>query len=210
MSLEIIKECARNFGDSPRCFSLWDRLTYLRVPRPVWARQNPDHKLNSLFSNVAELFERGVVVWGKFIQANRMLFEPGKLDCPADILFSLKDLEKIELTDLKRIAFEVSSLKHTEPEDRELAAIARHLTDEHTPTFGKRVPLMLSPHFKCRMSTTFVVRKHLPGKYLCKGVVPLIVSPEQPHFALPLPSRYWPDCLVEWWLSDRPWQATDV
>ncbi|MDB5389447.1 MAG: hypothetical protein JWM11_5093 [Planctomycetaceae bacterium] len=93
MSFEIIEECARNFGEAPRRFSLWDRLTYLRVPRPVWARQNPDHQLNSLFANVTELFEHGVVVWGQFIQANRMLFEPGKWDCPADILFSLKSLD---------------------------------------------------------------------------------------------------------------------
>ena len=49
---EIIAKCVENFGESPRAFSLWDRLTYWRVVRPEWLYQNPNDELETLFLNL--------------------------------------------------------------------------------------------------------------------------------------------------------------
>ena len=55
MFQEMISQCAANFGAPPRRVSLWDRLTYLRVPRPDWLYQSPDDALETLFLNLPRL-----------------------------------------------------------------------------------------------------------------------------------------------------------
>ena len=68
-----------------------------------------------------------------------------------------------------------------------------------TRVFGLKVPSTISPDFRCRLSTTFFVRKHLPKGKLCSPVLPLIVNKRQPYLVMPLPSRYWPKRFVDWW-----------
>ncbi len=198
---EMIAQCAENFGRPPRRFSLWDRLTYLRVVRPEWLYQNPNNELETLFLNLARLKRDGRVVWGHFIQANSELFAPGKNDQPGEVVYSFEDAATVAVEELSGVAADLAALKHTKPEAPALAAIANRLTDEYTSVFGKRVPSAISPKLPCRMSTIYVVRKHLPSPkpHLRKPLLPIIVNPTEPHVALVLPSRYWPEALLEWW-----------
>src|SRR5688500_9241296 len=115
-----LHECIRNFGRAPRELSLWDRLTYLRVPKPAWLRAEPDDKLNALFQNLPTLFANGTVVWGHIIQANRMMFEAGPINCPGEFVYSLEDARIANPQNLQKVAHELYSLKGTEPDDVEL------------------------------------------------------------------------------------------
>ena len=200
---EIIAKCAENFGESPRAFSLWDRLTYWRVVRPEWLYQNPNDELESLFLNLRNLRRDGKVVWGHFIQANNLLYSPGRDDCGAEVVYSLDDTNPVTPEKLGEIAGGLGALKHTKPADPELASVADYLTSEWTRVYGKPVPRSISPGHECRMSSIYIVRKHLPesGQYLRLPFLPIIVHPIAPHVALALPSRYWPESLVEWWKS---------
>ena len=199
----MITECAKNFGDAPRQFSLWDRLTYLRVVRPEWLYQNPNDELETIFLNLSKLKRDGKVVWGHFVQANNLLYGPGGGDCPAEIVYSLDD--RISLDDLGKVAHSLASLKHTKPSDPEVASIADYLTNEWTRVYGKPVPASISPKHACKISTIYVVRKHLPKptQSLNAPLIPIIVNPTAPHVTLVLPSRYWPKPLVEWWVTSR-------
>ena len=201
MFREMISQCAKSFGDSPRQISLWDRLTYWRVVRPEWLYQTPDDGLETFFLNLAKLKRDGKVVWGHFVQANNLLYSPGGGDCPAVVVYSLDDTNAISPEELGEIAGSLAALKHTKPADPELASIADYLTDEWTRVYGKPVPTSISPLHPCKMSTIYVVRKHLPkpNHCICAPFIPLIVNPKAPHVALPLPSRYWPKALVDWW-----------
>lgn len=200
MHREMIADCAKNFGPAPRRFGLWDRLTYLRVVRPEWIYQEPIDDLETLFLNLSKLKQNGRVVWGHVVQANSQLFSPGQWDCPGEVVYSLDDPD-IGLEELSDIASRLYALKGTKPDDPQRRAIADHLTNEMTRVFGLPVPAALSPNRRCLVSTTYVVRKHLPkpGHCLRGSLLPLIVHPTPPHVALPLPSRYWPKPLVEWW-----------
>lgn len=202
MLREMIAECAANFGPPPRRFSLWDRLTYLRVVRPEWIYHEPIDDLETLFLNLAKLRQDGRVVWGHFVQANSKLFAPGKENNPAELVYSL-DAPDLGLEKLSGIASDLFALKGTTPDDPQQKAIADHLTNEYTRVFGLPVPVAISPHARCLVSTTYVVRKHLPGPDHClrKTLLPLIALPAPPHVVLPLPSRYWPKSLLEWWRS---------
>jgi hypothetical protein len=192
-----LRQCIRSFGPTPRNFSLWDRLTYLHVSAPRWARGNPPDDLMILFQNMGSLFQDGVVTWGIVIQANQLMYEPGNDNCPGEVVYSLSDRATPEY--LQSVAAKIGSLKGTEPEDPELRPIAEYLTDEMIRVFGLRVPTVLSDSAHCRISTTFFVRKHLPGRKLFSPLIPLVVSPDEPHLAMTLPARYWPNELIDWW-----------
>lgn len=194
-----IDECIENFGPAPRRQSWWDRLTYLRVPRPRWLPANSSDGLSTLFQNLHTLFTEGTVVWGHIIQANSLLFAPGADDCPGELVYSLADTRRVDPEDLGQVAHQLYTLKGTEPEDPELAPIANYLTDEMIRVFGLSVPRTISPNLPCRISTTFFARKHLPQRRLCTSLLPIVVHPREPYVAMPLPSRYWPQPLVDWW-----------
>lgn len=200
---QILQECSYNFGIAPRRFYVWDRFRYLNVPRPNWVLTPPIDPLEMLFLNIPYLWEHGRVVWGHIVQANSQLFEPGPTSCPAEVVYSLDDQNPAMPDALALVARELFSLKNTSPADARLAPIADHLTDEVSRTFGLGVPRSVSPDHRCRVSTTFIVRKHLPGPNHCLtlGFFPLVASPTDPFVVLPLPSRYWPADFLEIWLG---------
>lgn len=205
MFAEALSRCAANFGDAPRRFSLWDRLTYWRVVRPEWLYQSPDDELETIFLNLRKLRRDGRVVWGHFIQANNLLYSPGGGDCPAEVVYSLDDGNPISPDELGGVAAGLGALKHTTPADPELASVADYLTSEWTRVYGKPVPRSVSPRRQCLISTIYIVRKHLPkpGRFLRQPFLPIIVHPTTPHVALALPSKYWPESLLKWWSGPR-------
>lgn len=196
---DLIRGFIENFGTAPRQLSLWDRLTYFRVPKPQWLRNKTDDKLAVLFRHMAELFTEGTVVWGHVIQANALMFDHGEFDCPGEVVYSLADSKKAVPKILEPIAHQIFALKGTEPNNPELAPIAEYLTDEMIRVLGLPVPSVICPKMRCLISTTFFVRKHLPERRLCSPVLPLIVNPFEPHVAMPLPGKYWPAEFIEWW-----------
>lgn len=199
MERDFILQCAENFGYGPRHFSLWQQLTYWRIPRPAWVRQNPQEPLATLFDNLPQLTRDGIVTWGIFIQTNSLLQQPGSGDAPAELVYSLEDTDRVELSDLAYIVRDLAQLKRTTPVDKELAWISNYLIDGNIRVFGRVVPRTICPRYRCRISTTYVVRKHLPSGYVRNGVVPIIVNPVEPYVALVLPDRYWPEPLIKWW-----------
>ena len=201
MFQQIIEQCIENFGAAPRTISLWDRLGYWRIVRPEWLYHHPNDGMETFFLNLKELRRNGRVVWGRFIQANSLLFAPGVDDCPAEVVYSLDESNSILVEELDRIAGSLYALKHTQPDDPELAPIADYLTKEVVRVYGMPVPKSISPRHACRISTVYVVRKQLPSprRKLSQLLIPIIVAPNPPHVALPLPSRYWPEALIDWW-----------
>ena len=194
-----IRDFARNFGAAPRRFWLWERLTYFRLPRPEWMKFDPDDGLVGLLDETDSLFARGKVVWGHVVQANKLLFDYGEYDCPADVVFSLKDWKNVTPHDLWEVAGILYSLKDSQPDRRDLRPIARHLTSERERAFGLPVPPVVSPEIRCHLSTTWFARKHLPDRRLAASLLPLVVSRTKPYYAMPLPGKYWPEAFVEWW-----------
>lgn len=195
----MIDECIDNFGPAPRRLSLWDRLTYFRIPKPDWLIDDPSDRINILFQNLPGLFTNGSVVWGHIVQANRLMFEPGVHSCPGELVYSLADPRRVTPEALHQVATRLYELKGSATQDPELAPIANYLTDEHIRVFGLRVPKKISTYLSCRISTTFFVRKHLPQRRICRLLMPIVINPESPRVAMPLPARYWPKPLVEWW-----------
>jgi hypothetical protein len=196
---DALHRCRSNFGEAPRRFSVWERLTYLRVPTPLWLRVHPADGLATLFRNLDSLYSDGTVVWGHVVQANSQLFEPGKRNLPGELVYSIEDRDIVEPGDLGDVAEALFELKGTTPDDPGSKAIADYLTDERVRVFGLPVPHSVSPSVRYRMSTVYFVRKHLPQGRLCSPLLPLLVHGREPHVALVLPERYWPRDFAAWW-----------
>lgn len=196
---ELLHECIHNFGEPPRRFSIWDRLSYLNVPKPSWLQLNSADKLTTHFKHLNTLYSEGIVVWGHIVQANQLMFKDGPHSCPADLVYSIDAPILVHPEYLEDVAMELYGLKGTKPSDPELQPIAHHLTDEYTRVFGWPVPSSISPSIRCKTSTTYLFRKHLPKRRLCTSLLPVIVNRQEPHTATVLPERYWPVELVEWW-----------
>jgi hypothetical protein len=196
---DVLRKCIQNFGQPPRAVSLWDRLSYFHVPKPIWLRLNPADKLTTHFKNLNTLYSEGIVVWGHIIQANVLMYEEGRHNCPGELVYSINDPNRVDPEYLRGVAQELFRLKGTEPSNPELQTIANYLTDEMIRVFGLPVPSSISQSNRCAISTTYFFRKHLPKRRLCKRLLPVVVNRQKPHTATVLPERYWPLELVEWW-----------
>ena len=193
----LLAECRHNFGPPGRPLSFWDRLTYLRIPRPAWCVSSD--QMTQFFRGKNRLLREGEVLWGHIIQANALIYHPGRQNVGGELVYPAATSEQVDHVQLAAIAGQLFSLKGTEPNDPELTAIARYLTDERIRVFGWKVPRSLSGGLNCAISTTFFARHHLPRRKLCCPLLPVIACPPTPQLAMPLPSRYWPRELIEWW-----------
>jgi len=180
-------------------FSWWDSLTYFRVAKPSWIKEYPTDKIMVLFQNMRTLFRDGIVVWGQVIQANSHIFEDGIYNVVGELVYSLDESIRTKPEYLQEVASALGELKGTLPDNPELKPIADYLTDERIRVFGLRVPTTISPAAQCRISSTYFVRHHLPTRRLSNTLMPIVVNPREPFVAMPLPGRYWPKSLVEWW-----------
>ncbi len=196
----FIAESSANFGYSPRSFSVFDRMGYLRVKKPKWLKDDPEDKMNLFFDHLSAVFKNGKVVWGHVIQANSTLFEVGTNDAPGELVYSLQDSRNCS-DFLPIVAQDLFSLKGTNPSNPELAPIANYLTDQFIRVYGLDVPRCVSSRIDCKISTTLFVRKHLPGGRLCRNLLPIVVLEDTPMVAAPLPLRYWSVPLLNWWLA---------
>lgn len=196
----VLGACRLAFGATPRNFSWWERWSYLYSFRPLWC--TPGDPLGLFFRRRADLIARGRIVWGVTVQANGLLFEPGPADHPGEVVYSLDESVDAPLTSLVEIAARLYALKGTEPSDPEQAAIADYLTQETARHFGLPAPSTLTGGLPCAMSSVVFARRHLPNRRLSRGVYPLLLSPEEPRIAMPLPSRYWAAPFREWWIRE--------
>lgn len=195
---DALEDSIRRFGRSPR-WLLRDRFSYLRIPRPPFLQHFPSDKIGLVFQHSRRVFTRGTVVWGRIIQANSLMFEDGVDDCPGELVYSLEDADVADTSHLQYVAEKLYALKGTTPKDVESARVADYLTKETVRVFGLPVPKSISPRVRCRISTTFFVRKHLPNRRLSGLILPVVVNPQPPHVALPLPAKYWcPDLVRQW------------
>lgn len=198
----VIQDCNAYFGAAPRSFSLMERFRYLKIFAPTWLRGDRNDMLNCLIDDAYQVFKEGHIVWGHIVQANTLLFErDNNYNCPAALVYSPTAARGGNPAKLGHIARELFALKGTKPTDMKTDLIAEYMTDEMSRPMGIPVPTSIASAEGYLMTTTFIVRKHLPGRTLYQSALPIVVHPQKTHLALPLPERYWPRSLVQQWIG---------
>lgn len=127
---DLIRLARERYGDRQKRLGLIQRLVRSFSP-PAWLRASPTDKLHRIYEDQWLLRKYGDVVWGHIIQANKMLFEPGDQNCPADVVYSPDKSYDDHLDELARIARSLFDMKGQTTDDPELQRFADVLHDEH-------------------------------------------------------------------------------
>ncbi len=201
-----MSECRAALGNAPRVF---DRETerFLLVNPPWITKLHFGDALAKLVQNstLRNIFRNGHVVWAHIIQANMELYSPAPpddsytYDRPGELVFSPGVSRFVAPSVLEDVASELAGLKYAPNIGADLQPWADYLNAEMTRVAGWQVPDRLSRSSTCFVSTTLFRRRHLPDGVLRQPILPIVVAPKQPYFAMPLPKTYWPTSLLKWW-----------
>lgn len=165
---------------------------------PLWARTGRSPLLR-VYQGQEALWQSGGIVWAATVQANAALFEPGREDAPAAIVYSLEEAADGNPAELFSVAAALGSLEGRRVPDPALARLARILADETTVAFHLPVPRSVSPALEAAYTSIMVFRSHIPRGQLAMPHFPLLVCPQETDAAMILPSELWPEELLSDW-----------
>ncbi|MEM9162642.1 MAG: hypothetical protein AAGC54_06180 [Cyanobacteria bacterium P01_F01_bin.4] len=139
------------------------------------------------------------------VQANNQLFEPGKENLPANLVYSPDPWFDHNLSALARLARDLFELKNktlTHPETEELKVFAEAITSEVRGLLNVEIPHHITWDKQVYFTSLVSHRKHLPTGYLKLGWFPLLVAPNKTPAVMVVPERYWSANLKALWLGD--------
>ena len=195
---ELMYHLRQLFKHRRQAFSFLDKH-HNRLAPPKWM---PDTDgLHKLYQSQQLLFGQGHVVFGTIVQANTLLFERGKDDCPANLIFSLDSYFDEHLDELGQIATETYLLKENKTHQRNLDAVGLLLANETKREFNRKLPVVLTGGREVYLTTVMIHRKHLPMRRLIGSWLLLLVLPEFTQYAIVLPGRYWGREMTAQWLA---------
>ncbi len=170
-------------------FSFFTRY-YLSIAPQSYLKRHPKDLLMELYRQQEMLLRKGVIVWGHTIRANTLLFEPGNLDCPADIVYSLdQEIDGNPLI-LEEAAHFINSTKGKQS-DPDLQHLSDHMSDEYIRDWKLNIPPRYTNGIQCFLISTMIIRRHLPENFLAGSFFPFLVSLQEPYIGMVLPCRYW-------------------
>jgi hypothetical protein len=174
-------------------------LGSVRAPCPAWMPAN--EALREILNRQDLLLTQGRIVWAALIQANKLMFSPGKDDCPALLLYSHDPYFDARPHELRSMASSVFKLKNTAPANPEEKAVADLITDEMDRSMGWKLPDAVTDKDACT-ATFLVFRKHIPNGVLSAGSFPILTHPSTPA-TMVLPFEFWPIELIVLWKEGK-------
>ncbi len=173
--------------------------TKLAGARPPWMK--PTDALNEAVERQELLMTEGEVVWAAVVQANKLLFEPGDLDCPAMVVYGRDPELDARPAELRDIAKRVYKLKGTTPRDPVERAIAAKVTNEMDRTMGWALPVELTARHVCS-AAVMVYRRHIPDGVLSGSSFPMFVHGAT-KAVMVVPHAFWPQDMLALWKRKR-------
>lgn len=193
----MLRQCRLNFTHDDRKLRSWRSRRYLRIARPKWCSDKDG--LRVLFDGWRSLYANGQIVWGRVVAADEDLYHSGRRDGRATVIFPAEPRANIQPRILRESAERLFELRFNAPDDFELKGIANALADNRRRIFGLSVPRRMAPAVQLLLSSTVLLRRHMPERVLGAEIMPLIVKNNWPRLAIMLPSVYWPSELVQLW-----------
>ncbi len=178
------------YNKKRKWFFIFDKR-YNTLVKPSWMRNNNDRRFEVIYTDQKLLFKKGKIMLGRIVQANSMLFKPGKYDCPAAMIFTEDTFFEENPQKLGEIASNLFEIKGKATEDEELQKFSDILADEMVPVFNIDVPDKITYGKKVYFTTFMVIRKHLPVGYISNNTFPILACPEETEATIILPSKYW-------------------
>ena len=198
---DMLTYIEQQLGATPRKFSIFDRMSWLKLHEPSWNWADDD--IRYTIENWNDIFKNGRLAWAHIIQVNKLMFAAGDTNCPGEIVVWCDKSEIFDLSILAEIAHNLYELKgHSE----ELVNVdekffAQYLENQKIRVYGLKVPTSLSRGVNARVSTIFFQRKHIPGRKITYSFFPVLYL-QRPTMAVAMvPYKFWPENLYKHWLE---------
>lgn len=195
--LALLEEVRARLGKPPRPFRAGKR-DYHRVPIPEGFPRHDE--LFQIFEKQELLMREGKVVWGAVVQANGILYQPGRGDRPATVIHADHPEVDVAPATLLEIARSLFELKRADPVDGEERNYAFMLRDEQLRGMGIKAPTRRTRGLPVHSTGTIVFREHLPTRFLVETFFPILTYYTTPAVIV-VPHFYWPDALIDHWLD---------
>ena len=198
----IIQSTQAKLGSAPRTFHLWDKLSWYKQDKPDWDWWNED--LKHSVENWERVFIHGQLTWGRIIQVNTLLFQPGKDNCPGEVLIWLEKEKPFDAEAFDLIGSKLYEIKgyseHFDPlDEREEKAFAAYLEDQMMRVYGLKVPPRIADGLHVRVSTAFFQRRHIPNGVISHLLFPVLYLEQDPMVVAMVPYKFWPKELLQQW-----------
>jgi hypothetical protein len=187
-------------GPSPRELP-GDVLLRLRPDRPAWMRE--DDALHASYRAFNDILARGDLTWGYVVQANGVLWQPGRAPAPALLVHGVDPDDDPVPSTLEQTARRIGGLRGAKPLDADWARLAREVEHEAGRPLRQPVPSSLAPGPAVALSTVLVYPRQLPRLHLVCGLLPLLLH-RRSDALIVLPDTFWADDLRRTWLEWEP------
>ena len=201
MSHRVTENSFKNHLDVMRANYRENIITSKSLPKPLWLRLNKNDKLNVVYRDKDIVFQNGKIYYAYLVQANEILFDKGKTDAPANILYSTHPIAEKYPEFLMDIGSEMYYYKgKTEEEIPEsLRNVVRIITDEYERSsidFSLNMPNPENPdeiieNIDVHFRTVMIFRKDLPDRVLRGSFLPILAATSHSSAVLILPKEYW-------------------
>lgn len=179
---------------------------YLQIKKPHWMQS--DNELFPQLQYLGECYREGKVVWGALVQANKQLIQSRNPHMPngypGEIVYD--PTGRTNATELMAYAHKLYELKTKDSDNPELATHGQRLKNEREYVIGRPYPSSLT-NLPLRISTVFFWRHHLPNGLLSQSFFPILIHDKYKGVATPLPSRFWKQQFIEYWLNCESQQS---
>jgi len=195
----ILDECRRLFEPAPRRFEGLHTRRYLHTVAPAWLRRQPRHPLWTSYRQEELLFREGEIVWGCLVAAHAWLWDTGKVDYPALVIYRPDSAFDGRMDELSQLGLRLQELQKDRPAGTEERRFVEMLDDVYSCEMGSTVPPSICGDTPCSSTLIMVHRKHLPNGVLVNRTLPILIHTAVTPAGVILPSRYWPPALQYAW-----------
>ena len=105
----LIMKTREKARQPPRKFNSSEK-SYNRISLPLLMRLVGGKYLKPIYKNCNLVLENGKIIWGFIIQANELLFEPGKIDSAGQVIFSMEPVFDSRVDALAQISDRIIDL----------------------------------------------------------------------------------------------------
>jgi hypothetical protein len=201
MFQNLLEEARRKFGDPPRRFD-GEEVRAMRSPPPDFMQSNPRDPLWLQFRQRQAIFSHGELVWGQVVQANSILYDDADPhDAPAAYIYSLDTDFEEDVMALAEIADNLYGIRGETTDNPQTQPCADMLGDGYARNLLAQVPYDLTDGRDVYYTCGVIPRKYLPLPQLAAPLFPLIIVPGKTEATWLLPSRWWPQELIDMWLD---------
>ena len=199
----MISSVQQMIGAAPRKIDWNHYASIIDCEPPEWDWQNDELRL--VIQNWRTIFEQGFVTVAHIVQANSMMFQFGKDNCPGAVVVWHDNRASPDLRLMRFAARGLYELKESPHlcQDEWEQKISSHLACEQERAFGWTVPVRFRGDFDLRFSTIYFQRRHIPGGKLIRSWFPVVCLPENPMLVSMVPRDFWPPDLVAHWSRPR-------